>query len=86
MNNSIKMVLVVVLILSMFYSSMMLYIFNTTSLPSDVCSDCIPMNKEEMKLYYLCKCVLIIGTLALTAIYIRYETITQKQIQDESNN
>ena len=72
MNKSIKMVLVVVLILCVFYSSMMLYIFNTTSLPSNVCSDCIPMNKEELKFYNVCKCILIIGTLVLTTIYIKY--------------
>lgn len=87
MNNTMKNVLGVVLVVAMFYSSMMLYIFNSTSLATEVCSDCVPMNTEELKLYYLCRCVLIIASIALTIMYISNEIINPKtDSKDESSN
>jgi Ca2+/Na+ antiporter len=69
MNKIVKISLLVILCLAMFYSSMICCIFNhTILLDSDGCV--VPMSEEETEMYNLCLFILILGSLVLAKVYL----------------
>jgi hypothetical protein len=70
MNKYLTYFTIVVLLFGMFGSSMLLFLFNSTSLPSDICSDCYPLSQEEIQIHNLATLVLCISALGLMVIWI----------------
>lgn len=65
MIKYVKYTVVFVLAVAMMWSSFNLYLFNSTSLPSDVCGDCYPLTPEEIVMYNNCTIVLSISALGI---------------------
>ena len=69
MIKIVKISVLVILCLAMFYSSMICCIFNhTIVLDSD--GSVVPMTKEETELYNLCLYIVILGSLVLAKVWL----------------
>ncbi len=71
MIKYIKISLVIVLTISAMWSSLMIHIYNTTSIDSSMCTDCTPLSTEEMSMYSMYIYILCISTLAFMILWIR---------------
>jgi len=83
MNNTMKIVISSLLLVMLFYSSMILYIYNSTCIVVNDSNVCGPILETEWKMYYICRTVFILASSALTLIYISDEVINNKTKTDE---
>lgn len=69
MNKVLKISVLVILCLAMFYSSIICCIYNhSVVLDSD--GNVVPMTKEETELYNMCLYIVILGSLVLAKVWI----------------
>jgi hypothetical protein len=73
MINRLTIGVIVVLLLLMLGSSMLMFLFNSTSLPSDVCSDCYPLTQDEIQTFNLSKYILVFSSIGLLGFWIKNE-------------
>ena len=71
----------VVLMLSVLYSSLILFLYNSTS-NCEVCSDCVALTKEELIIYSHAKYILILASCILWIIWIRHEMKNAYEIKE----
>lgn len=70
MNNKVKTILSVISMVALIWSSIVVYIFNTTTIYDSV-GNVVPLTKQEQALYIVSKVVMILTALSWLTIYFK---------------